>query len=346
MINPQRILLIYTGGTIGMVLDKSRKTYLPFDFKLIQEHFPEFERFSCEIEVVSFNPPLDSSNIGPETWVKLAQMIRDNYNKYTGFVILHGSDTMAYTGSALSFMLEGLAKPVILTGAQLPIGEIRTDARENLVTAMEIASLPDLPIREVCIYFGYKLFRANRTKKTTADVFNAFESPNFISLAQAGVHLKFFRPTPTDAYNGQEFLVQEKLETRISLKKFFPGITHSVVDSILLKPDIKGIIIESYGSGNIPKNKELIDSIRQSIEMGKIILNITQCTGGSVEMGRYETSRMLKEAGVLNGKDLTFEAALTKMMYLMGKYDDHEKVAYLLEHNIRGEMTSERAYTK
>lgn len=346
MSNPQRILLIYTGGTIGMVKDKARKTYLPFDFKLIQEHFPEFERFSCEIEVVSFDPPLDSSNIGPEVWVKLARMIRENYQQFTGFVILHGSDTMAYTGSALSFMLEGLAKPVILTGAQLPIGEIRTDARENLVTAMEIASLPDQPIREVCIYFGYKLFRANRTKKTTADVFNAFESPNFISLAQAGVHLKFFRPTPSDAFNGQEFVVQENLETRIGLKKFFPGITHSVVDSILLKPEIKGIIIESYGSGNIPKNKELIESIRQSIEMGKIILNITQCTGGSVEMGRYETSRMLKEAGVLNGKDLTFEAALTKMMYLMGKYDDRDKVSYLLEHNIRGEMTSQRAYTK
>jgi L-asparaginase len=345
MANPQRILLIYTGGTIGMVKDATRNTYLPFDFNLIREHFPEFKRFSCEIVVESFNPPLDSSNIGPEVWVRLACMIRDNYDAFNGFVILHGSDTMAYTGSALSFMLEGLSKPVILTGAQLPIGEIRTDARENLVTAMEIASMAEPAIREVAIFFGHKLFRANRTKKVTADVFGAFTSPNFIALAQAGVHLKFFRPTPEDAWNKIPFRVQETLEPRIGLKKFFPGITHSVVDSILLKPEIKGIIIESYGSGNIPNNKELIDSIRKSIEMGKVILNITQCTGGSVEMGRYETSRALKEAGVLDGCDLTFEAALTKMMYLLGKYDDIEKVKYFLEHNIRGEMSSERAYT-
>jgi L-asparaginase len=341
----KKILLIYTGGTIGMMRGPDG-SFMPFDFQLIRSEFPEIDRLNCEIAVEAFDPPLDSSNIGPPIWIKLASTIRDQYVHYDGFVILHGSDTMAYTGSALSFMIEGLQKPVILTGAQLPINQIRTDAKENLITAIQIASHPDTPIKEVCIYFEYKLFRANRTKKVHADVFHAFDSPNFPPLAQAGVHLKFYRPTPEDAYLHVPFHIQENLETRIGLKKFFPGITHNTLDSILLKPDLRGIIIESYGAGNLPTDPELIESLGNSIEMGKVVLNITQCIAGSVEMGRYATSKLLQEKGVLNGRDLTFEAALTKMMYLLGKYDDPDQVRYYLTHNIRGEMTADRAYTR
>lgn len=341
----KKILLIYTGGTIGMKRGPDG-SFIPFDFNSIRSEFPELDRLRCDIDFDAFDPPQDSSNIGPEAWIKLANVIYSRYDNYDGFVILHGSDTMAFTGSALSFMIEGLRKPVILTGAQLPINQIRTDATENLVTAIQIASHPDTPIKEVCIYFEYKLFRANRTKKVHADVFHAFDSPNFPPLVQAGVHLKFYRPTPEDAYLGIPFRVQTDLETRIGLKKFFPGITHNTLDTILLKPDIKGIIIESYGAGNLPTEEALIESLGKSIEMGKIILNITQCVAGSVEMGRYATSKALQEKGVLSGRDLTFEAAVTKMMYLLGKYDDPDQVKYYLTHNVRGEMSADRAYTR
>lgn len=335
--------MIYTGGTIGMI--EKDDSLVAFDFGLIQKEFIELRQFSCEIEVHSYDPPMDSSNMTPEVWIELARIIYRNYQHFDGFIILHGSDTMAYTGSALSFMLEGLMKPVILTGSQLPINSIRTDAKENLIGALEVATDEEFPIKEVCIYFGDRIFRANRTKKVHADVFRAFNSPNFPPLGEAGVHIRIRRPTPEDAWLAPEFRLQDKLETRIALKKFYPGITHNILDSILLEPEVKGIILESYGAGNIPTAPGLIESIRQSIQMGKVILNITQCVAGSVEMGRYETSKMLKDAGVLDGRDLTFEAALTKMMYLMGKYEDQDKLRYFLEHNIRGEMTAKRAYT-
>ena len=291
----KNVLIIYTGGTIGMIKREQDGSYIPFDFNLIKSEFPELDKLGCSVEFENFDPPLDSSNIGPPIWIKIANTIGVNYDKYDGFVVLHGSDTMAYTGSALSFMLEGLGKPVIMTGAQLPINEIRTDAKENLVTALQIASHPDCPIREVGIYFEYKLYRANRTQKVHADVFSAFNSLNFPPLVEAGVHLYFRHPTPVDAWQDKVFKVQPKLDTRVAHARF--------------------------------------------------ILNITQCMGGSVEMGRYETSAMLLSAGVLPGADLTFEAALTKMMYLFGKYDDLETVKRLLVRNIRGEMKAERAYT-
>lgn len=343
--NRKKLLLIYTGGTIGMIRQSADGPYKPFNFEAIGEEFPELNRLACDIEVRSFDPPRDSSNIGPPIWIEIAQYIQKVYHDYDGFVILHGSDTMAYTGSALSFILEGLAKPVILTGSQLPINEIRTDAKENMVTAIEIASHPETPIREVGIYFEYKLFRANRCKKIHADKFAAFDSPNFPELAQAGVHLRFRHRTPADTYSNSYFQVQDKLEVNIGHATFYPGITVETLSSVLLNPNNRGIIIQSYGTGNIPINKELIGLIKESVDQGKVLLNTTQCLGGFVEMGRYEASKDLLENGVVGGADLTFEAALTKMMYLMGKYEDPKKVRYYLERNIRGEMTAERAYT-
>ena len=340
----KQILLIYTGGTIGMVLNKEN-TYSPFNFEHTLSQFPEINRFDCKVDVFSFKSPIDSSNVVPRILVKLARIIGDNYEKYDGFVILHGSDTMAYTGSALSFMLEGLQKPVIMTGAQLPIGEVRTDAKENLIAAIEIASHPETPVKEVCIYFEYKLYRANRTKKMHADVFHAFNSPNFRPIAQAGVSIRYYRHTPPDAYEKLTFRVHDQLESNIATIKFFPGISPEMVNLILLHDSLKGVIIESYGAGNLPTDPAIIDSIEASIAKGKTVLNITQCSGGTVDMGRYETSKLLADHGVLSGYDLTYEAAVTKMMYLMGKYDDLEKVKYYLVRNIRGEMTAERAYT-
>ncbi len=341
----KRILLIYTGGTIGMVQSTPGGPYHPFDFSLISEQFPEISRLGCDVDVESFNPPLDSSNIGPPTWIRIAQYIYKVYHRYDGFVILHGSDTMAYTGSALSFILEGLAKPVILTGAQLPINEIRTDAKENMITAIQIASHPDVPIREVGIYFEYKLFRANRTRKVHADVFAAFDSPNFPYLIHAGVHLRLRHSTPAKVYENSFFQVQDKLELAIGHVTFYPGLTTDALGSILLNPANKGIILQSYGTGNLPDSPEIIELIHESINQGKVILNITQCNGGFVEMGRYESSKKLMNNGVLGGADLTFEAALTKMMYLIGKYEDRDKVAFYLVRDIRGEMTAESAIT-
>lgn len=344
MAKQKKVLIIYTGGTIGMIKRKRDGSYIPFDFNLIRSEFPELDRLECDVEIESFEPPLDSSNITPAIWVKIAQTIAHHYRTFDGFVILHGSDTMAYTGSALSFMLEGIAKPVIMTGAQLPINEIRTDAKENLVTALQIASHPDAPIKEVGIYFEYKLYRANRTKKMHADVFSAFNSPNFPALVEAGVHLYFRHPTPEDAYKGKTLAVHSQLDTRVGNVRFYPGLSTDTVEGLLLHPKLKGIILQSYGAGNLPTDKDLIDLIQQSIRQGKVILNITQCAGGSVEMGRYATSSMLLTAGILPGADLTFEAALTKMMYLLGKYDDLEKVRHYLVRNIRGEMRAERGY--
>lgn len=345
MADRKRILLIYTGGTIGMIQHDAKGPFLPFDFSLIREQFPALNTLGADIEVKSFDPLLDSSNIGPEIWVRIARAIYKYYKEYDGFVILHGTDTMAYTGSALSYLLEGLAKPVILTGSQLPINQIRTDAKENLITAIQIASLPNTPIREVAIYFEYKLFRANRTKKIHADIFAAFDSPNFPYLIHAGVHLRMRHETPRDAYENAFFQIHEELEVKIGHATFYPGLTVDSLSSILLNPKNKGIILQSYGTGNIPDSPEIIGLIHESRDQGKIILNITQCSGGFVEMGRYATSSQLLENGVLGGADLTFEAALTKMMYLMGKYKDPEKVAYYLVRNIRGEMTAERAIT-
>lgn len=334
------ILVLYTGGTIGMVKDEVSDSFVPFDFELIANNVPELKRLNYQLTVHSFHPIIDSSNMTPEIWIKMATLIQENYDEYDGFVILHGSDTMAFTASALSFMLEGLQKPVILSGSQLPIGEIRTDARENLITALELASAKkdNTPIiHEVCIFFDNKLFRGNRSFKYNSAKFEAFRSPNYPVLVESGVHLKY---TP-DAFlnnSGKQFALHTELDTAVGVLKLFPGINPVSVKAVL-QSDVRSIIMETFGTGNTTTAPWFLDLLAEAIQSGKNILNISQCRVGSVELGRYETSRYLKEIGVLNGFDMTFEAAITKLMYLQGKYKDQQEVAYWVQKNIRGELT-------
>ncbi|MCS4225257.1 asparaginase [Sphingobacterium sp. BIGb0165] len=333
------IFIIYTGGTIGMVKDETG-TFVPFDFELIKRNLPDLSRLDYKLTVHSFEPIIDSSNMKPEIWIEMAQIIKDNYANYDGFVILHGSDTMAFTASVLSFMLEGLQKPVILSGSQLPIGEIRTDARENMMTALEIASAKQdgiSIIQEVCILFDNKLFRGNRSFKYNSAKFEAFRSPNYPVLVEAGIHLKY----NTDALLNnidKEFILHTKLDNRVAVLKLFPGISAQTIKSVL-DSDVRSIVMETFGSGNTTTDSWFLDLLKGAIEQGKNILNISQCKVGSVELGRYETSQGLKAIGVLNGYDLTFEAAVTKLMYLQGELEDQKEVAYWAEKDIRGELT-------
>ncbi|MDR2269598.1 MAG: type I asparaginase [Sphingobacterium sp.] len=333
------IFIIYTGGTIGMVKDETG-TFVPFDFELIKRNLPDLSRLDYKLTVHSFEPIIDSSNMRPEIWIEMAQIIKDNYDNYDGFVILHGSDTMAFTASVLSFMLEGLQKPVILSGSQLPIGEIRTDARENMMTALEIASAKQdgiSIIQEVCILFDNKLFRGNRSFKYNSAKFEAFRSPNYPVLVEAGIHLKY----NTDALLNnidKEFILHTKLDNRVAVLKLFPGISAQTIKSVL-DSDVRSIVMETFGSGNTTTDSWFLDLLKGAIEQGKNILNISQCKVGSVELGRYETSQGLKAIGVLNGYDLTFEAAVTKLMYLQGELEDQKEVAHWIEKDIRGELT-------
>ena len=333
------IFIIYTGGTIGMVKDETG-TFVPFDFELIKRNLPDLSRLDYKLTVHSFEPIIDSSNMKPEIWIEMAQIIKDNYANYDGFVILHGSDTMAFTASVLSFMLEGLQKPVILSGSQLPIGEIRTDARENMMTALEIASAKQdgiSIIQEVCILFDNKLFRGNRSFKYNSAKFEAFRSPNYPVLVEAGIHLKY----NTDALLNnidKEFILHTKLDNRVAVLKLFPGISAHTIKAVL-DSDVRSIVMETFGSGNTTTDTWFLDLLKEAIEQGKNILNISQCKVGSVELGRYETSQGLKSIGVLNGYDLTFEAAVTKLMYLQGELEDQKEVAYWIEKDIRGELT-------
>ncbi len=333
------IFIIYTGGTIGMVKDETG-TFVPFDFELIKRNLPDLSRLDYKLTVHSFEPIIDSSNMKPEIWIEMAQIIKDNYANYDGFVILHGSDTMAFTASVLSFMLEGLQKPVILSGSQLPIGEIRTDARENMMTALEIASAKQdgiSIIQEVCILFDNKLFRGNRSFKYNSAKFEAFRSPNYPVLVEAGIHLKY----NTDALLNnidKEFILHTKLDNRVAVLKLFPGISAQTIKAVL-DSDVRSIVMETFGSGNTTTDTWFLDLLKEAIEQGKNILNISQCKVGSVELGRYETSQGLKSIGVLNGYDLTFEAAVPKLMYLQGELEDQKEVAYWIEKDIRGELT-------
>ncbi|MNK43248.1 L-asparaginase 1 [compost metagenome] len=333
------IFIIYTGGTIGMVKDETG-TFVPFDFELIKRNLPDLSRLDYKLTVHSFEPIIDSSNMKPEIWIEMAQIIKDNYADYDGFVILHGSDTMAFTASVLSFMLEGLQKPVILSGSQLPIGEIRTDARENMMTALEIASAKQdgiSIIQEVCILFDNKLFRGNRSFKYNSAKFEAFRSPNYPVLVEAGIHLQY----NTDALLNnidKEFILHTKLDNRVAVLKLFPGISAQTIKAVL-DSDVRSVVMETFGSGNTTTDTWFLDLLKEAIEQGKNILNISQCKVGSVELGRYETSQGLKSIGVLNGYDLTFEAAVTKLMYLQGELEDQKDVAYWIEKDIRGELT-------
>ncbi|MGZ3925823.1 MAG: asparaginase [Mucilaginibacter sp.] len=335
-----QILIIYTGGTIGMMSDPKTKVLRPINFEQIMENVPELEKLNCKIMVHSFAQIIDSSNMNPDIWSELAHLIKDNYDNVDGFVILHGSDTMAFTASALSFMLENLAKPVIFTGSQLPISAIRTDAKENLMTAIEIAKAKKhdrARVPEVCIYFDYKLFRGNRAFKYNSSKFEAFRSPNYPILAESGVHLKF-RINDIRQPIEQPLKVHEKLVSDVAVLKLYPGIGAKVVETIL-SADVRGIVMETFGAGNTTTDKWFTDLLKNAIDSGKVILDISQCKVGTVELGRYETSKELKDMGVANGYDMTYEAAITKMMYLLGQYKEPLMIKELLETDLRGELT-------
>lgn len=336
------ILLIYTGGTIGMVKDFETGALKAFNFDELLQNIPELKLLEHNIETVSFSKPIDSSNMRPGFWLQIAEIIEENYDSYDGFVVLHGSDTMSYSASALSFMFENLSKPIIFTGSQLPIGDLRTDAKENLITSIQIAGLQrhGRPvIREVGLYFEYKLYRGNRTTKINAEHFQAFASMNYLPLAESGVHLAVNDQALWKPNRRRKMKLHKGLDDRIALVKIFPGINRSLLEHIFSKEDLKGIILETYGSGNAPTEEWFMDLIRKTISRGVVVVNVTQCIGGSVSMGQYETSTQLKKMGVISGKDITTEAAVAKVMYLLAKDLSPKVFKTIFETSLRGEIT-------
>ncbi len=336
------ILIIYTGGTIGMVNDPVTGSLVPIDFSHISDQVPELRRFGFTLESVTFDPVIDSSDVSPDTWVMIAETIAAGYDRFDGFVVLHGTDTMAYSASALSFMFSGLEKPVIFTGAQLPIGVLRTDGKENLITAIEIAAarengLPVVP--EVCIYFENKLLRGNRTIKYSAEHFNAFASPNLPPLAEAGLQIRYNRNIIRYPTVRRPLEVSGNFDTGVAVISLFPGIRKETVHSILHTAGIRGLILETYGTGNGPTVGWFLDELREFMGKGGLIMNVTQCQAGTVEMGLYETSAGLRSAGVISGRDITTEAAVTKMMKLLGSGLPAERVSALLAKPLCGEMS-------
>ncbi len=334
------ILVIYTGGTIGMFKDPETGSLRPFNFNELYNYMPSLELFKFKIDSYSFVPIIDSSNINPDYWVKLVEVISENYEKYDGFVILHGTDTMSYTASALSFMLDNLNKPVVITGSQLPLGMIRTDGRDNFISSLEIAGAKsdDIPmIPEVCIYFENQLFRGNRTHKFNAENFDAFKSVNYPTLANVGVYIKYHEQSILKP-NFKRLKIHTKLDNNIVVLRLFPGICPKTVKAILSIDGLKGVILETYGAGNAPTEKWFLDALKAALEEGILIVNISQCRGGSVEMGKYETSLDLANMGLINGKDMTMEAALTKLMLVLGMDISNQEAKRLMEKNLKGEM--------
>lgn len=338
-----RVLLIYTGGTIGMVVNPDTGSLEPFDFSHLNSHMPEMDRFKFKVDHIVFDPVIDSSEITPEHWKKMVRTIEDSYEKYDGFVILHGTDTMAYTASALSFMIENLHKPVVLTGSQLPIGKLRTDAKENLITALEIAADKDEEGRpivpEVCIFFQNDLIRGNRATKVNADNFNAFKSYNYPNLAKSGIQIRYDKKVIYKPDYNKKTIFHYFLETRIASLKLFPGIDKYIVETVLSLKNIQAIILETYGSGNAPLSPWFIKLIHDAVERGVVIVNITQCGIGLVNMERYETGRELLKAGVVSGFDATFETAVAKLMFLIGHNYDTAEIKRRMSIPLIGEMT-------
>lgn len=336
-----KILLIYTGGTIGMIKDYETGVLRAFEFENIYHRIPELSHLDCVIDSVSFEKAIDSSDMNPRHWINIAETIENNYDVYDGFVVLHGSDTMSYSASALSFMLENLAKPVIFTGSQLPIGDLRTDAKENLITSIQLAALKEngkSVIQEVGLYFEYKLYRGNRTTKINAENFQAFVSMNYPTLAESGVHLKVNKQHLLRSEGRLSLKVWKEFDQNVAVVKLFPGITEKILNGFFDIPDLKAVILETYGSGNAPTEKWFLNSIERAIQKGIHIVNVTQCSGGSVILGKYEASEHLRRMGIINGKDITTEAAVTKMMILLKKIVSDNSLKIRFEENICGEI--------
>lgn len=336
------ILLIYTGGTIGMVENAETGSLETFNFQHLADSVPELKQLGHRVDTFQFDPPLDSSSMGPESWMKIVRIIADNYQKYDGFVVLHGTDTMSYTASALSFMLENLGKPVILTGSQLPIGMLRTDGKENLITAIEIAAAKEggFPIvPEVCIFFENTLMRGNRTCKANADNFNAFRSYNYPELAHAGIYIKYDTAQIYYPISRRPLKPHYLLDQNIAVLKLFPGVSPQVIESILNIPSLKGVVMETFGSGNAPTDEWFLTMLRDAVQRGIVIVNVTQCRAGSVEMHRYETGQKLLEVGVISGYDSTTESAVTKLMFLFGHGLTPAEVKEHMNCSLIGEIT-------
>ncbi len=338
-----KVLLIYTGGTIGMNRNPRTGALEPFDFEHLLQNVPELKQFDTEIATYQFNPPIDSSDMSPSLWTDLSHVIADNYDQYDGFVVLHGTDTMSYTASALSYMLENLTKPVIFTGSQLPIGQLRTDGKENLITSIEMAAAKDesglAMVPEVGIYFNGRLLRGNRTTKQSAEEFNAFESFNYPHLADAGVNIVYHRDRILLPNYSRPMIPHFRLDNNVIIFSLFPGVREDLIRHIIHTPNLRAIVMRTFGSGNAPQNAWLLNALKEGTRNGKVIVNISQCLQGTVEMGRYDTGVRLQEAGVVSGYDSTVESAVTKLMYLQSHFDDPEKIRFYMNQSIRGEIT-------